>query len=365
MRRLTSSMTWRSCGETRMAVTIAPKPASASTTSGQTPTRRLTSRDTPFASTRMSPTFRRVTKVDAMPERSRSRNSIRFRCVPTATISSAPFSNASSSARSSLIPGAGTVWYGDAEPVEPRSARRVAVAAVRVDDDLGTAEQRLVRDRVHVSDDDVRLPAELEQRVGAAVHGDEHGLEVADVALDDPQVALHPGTARDDERVPVAEARAQRRELHRAGEHAALLAQVAHRVLGELLERMRHAPALIGERARQLVDAQRASRRDAVAVPEDAAAAHRYELALAHRVEQLRAGDVDQLHAAAHEQQRPRVREAAGLRRRAVDDDARARVEQLLRRDAVDVAVVDDRDVAALQPPRRGASSSGRGAPAL
>ena len=33
-------------------------------------------------------------------------NSIRLKCVPTATISSAPFSNASSSAMSSLIPGA-------------------------------------------------------------------------------------------------------------------------------------------------------------------------------------------------------------------------------------------------------------------
>ena len=40
--------------------------------------------------------------------RLRSRNSIRLKCVPTATISSAPFSYASSIARSSLIPGVGT-----------------------------------------------------------------------------------------------------------------------------------------------------------------------------------------------------------------------------------------------------------------
>ena len=54
---------------------------------------------------------------------------------------------------------------------------------------------------------------------------------------------------------------------------------------------------------------------------------------------------VDQPHAAAHELQRPGVREAAGLRLRDVDDDAHARLDQLLGRDTVEVGVVDDRDV--------------------
>ena len=62
----------------------------------------------------------------------------------------------------------------------------------------------------------MRLVADLEQRVGAAVHGDEHGPEVADVTGDDAQVALHPGAARDDERVAVPEARLQRREVDAA-----------------------------------------------------------------------------------------------------------------------------------------------------
>ena len=53
---------------------------------------RLASRDTPFASIRISPTLRRVMKVEDIPARFRSRNSIRLKCVPTATISSAPFS---------------------------------------------------------------------------------------------------------------------------------------------------------------------------------------------------------------------------------------------------------------------------------
>ena len=67
-------------------------------------------RETPFASTRISPTFSRVTNVDDIPARSRSRNSIRLKCVPTATMSSAPFSKARSSAMSSLIPGIATTW---------------------------------------------------------------------------------------------------------------------------------------------------------------------------------------------------------------------------------------------------------------
>ena len=160
-----------------------------------------------------------------------------------------------------------------------------------------------------------------------------------------------PGAARDDERVPVAEARAQRRELDGAGEHAALLAQVAHRVLGELLERLRHAAALLGERARELVDAQRAPGRDAVAVPEDAAAADGDEVAFAgpRRRAPCPTTSISSTPPRTSSSgpgfgKRPR------LRRRAVDDDARAGVEQLLRRDAVDVAVVDDRDVAGLEP---------------
>jgi hypothetical protein len=39
------------------------------------PIRRLTSRETPLASIRISPTFSRVTNVDDMPARLRSRNS--------------------------------------------------------------------------------------------------------------------------------------------------------------------------------------------------------------------------------------------------------------------------------------------------
>ena len=43
-----------------------------------------------------------------MPLRFLSRNSIRLKCEPTITISSAPFSAATSIATSSLVAGAGT-----------------------------------------------------------------------------------------------------------------------------------------------------------------------------------------------------------------------------------------------------------------
>src|SRR5262249_50864240 len=162
----------------------------------------------------------------------------------------------------------------------------------------------------------------------------EHGAELADVARNDAQVALHAGPARDDERVPVAEARAEHRELDSARENSTLLAQVSHGVLRELLERLRHAAPLLRERARDLVGAEHATGCEAVAVAKDAAAPDRDELTLVDGIEELLSVDVDELNAAAHEQERPRVGEPSGLRRRAVDDDPGARVEQLLGRDA-------------------------------
>jgi hypothetical protein len=55
--------------------------------------------------------------------------------------------------------------------------------------------------------------------------------------------------------------------------------------------------------------------------------------------------DVDETDSAADERQRAGVREAAGLGRRDVDDDAYARLDELFRRHAIDVSVIDDGDV--------------------
>jgi hypothetical protein len=150
--------------------------------------------------------------------------------------------------------------------------------------------------------------------------------------------------------VAVAEARPERREVDPLGEQAALLAQVAHRVVGERLERLGHPPLLLGQGPLELGRVQQAPAGEARAVAEDARAAHGQELAVADFVEQRRPRRVDQPHAAADEEQRPRIREASGLRVGHVHDDAHARLDQLLRRDAVEVGVVDDCDVVRGQP---------------
>src|SRR5205823_14495758 len=81
------------------------------------------------------------------------------------------------------------------------------------------------------------------------------------------------------------------------------------------------------------------------AVAIEARAANGEELTFVDVFEQLSAGDLDEPYAAAHERQRSRVWKTAGERGGDVDHDAHARLEQLLGRDAVEIGVLDDRDV--------------------
>ena len=185
-----------------------------------------------------------------------------------------------------------------------------------MDQELRPRLQSPVGDGVHVADDHVRLVPRLEQRVCATVDADENRLEVADVRLDDPQIALVTGAARDDERVAVTKPRLDHREVDPLGEDPPLLAEVAHGVLGEGLERFRHPSTLLGQRGREVLRLQDLPRGHAIAVPEDARAADRDELAVGDLVEELRARRIDQANASANEQQRARVREPARLRRR-------------------------------------------------
>ena len=90
--------------------------------------------------------------------------------------------------------------------------------------------------------------------------------------------------------------------------------------------------------------------RDTRPVPEEAPAANGEPLAVRDLVEELAARHVDQANASADEEERAGVRVAARVRRRDVDDDADARLDQLLGRDAVEIGVVDDRDVVGVQP---------------
>jgi hypothetical protein len=110
------------------------------------------------------------------------------------------------------------------------------------------------------------------------------------------------GTAGDDESVPVSEARLEGREVDALGEEPTLLAQVAHGVIGERLECLRHAAALLGEGGREVRCLPHPPGDETVAVPEDARAPHREQVAVAHRVEELRPGRVDQADASANEE---------------------------------------------------------------
>ena len=197
---------------------------------------------------------------------------------------------------SSLIPGRGHRREREAEGVQPVGAGRPPVG-VRVHEQLGARAQSRVRDRVEVADDHVRLEPDLEQRIGAAVDGDEHRLEVPDVRADDPEVALVPGPACDDDGVPVAEPRLQRRELDPVGEQLALVAEVAQRVVRERLERLGDAALLVGERADERVLGELDALGEPRAVPPQVTAAHGDGLAVGDLLEQVGARRVDEADA--------------------------------------------------------------------
>ena len=158
----------------------------------------------------------RVRKVDAMPLRPLSRNSTIVAWVPTATMSCAPASYASSIATSSLVPSATNSWYVDA-PLERGSRAR---ARARRDARGARARRRsasaVLGHRVEVADDDVGLEADLEQRVGAAVDTDEHRPVLADVRPQRGEVAAVVVTAHDHERVAALELGVQRRQRRAA-----------------------------------------------------------------------------------------------------------------------------------------------------
>ena len=210
---------------------------------------------------------------------------------------------------------------------------------------LTPCAERGVGDGVEVADDQVGGQPDLAERVGAAVDGDQHRAEVADVGPHHAQVRLVSRAARDDERVPVADPGAQRGKLDPGGERAGLLLQVAQRVLRERAERLGDAALLVDERLLERRGVEHGALGDERPVPPDAPAVEAHELAVGEEVEQRCAGGVDEPDPGADELQRARIREASGRRARDVDDGPDARLRELLRRDAVEVWVVDDRDV--------------------
>jgi len=103
-------------------------------------------------------------------------------------------------------------------------------------DEFGAAAQRRVGHRVHVPDDQVGRVAVLEQRVGAAVHPDEHRPVLADIGLERAQVLAVVVAADDDQHVLPVEVGADVGHPDAVEEQVALAAQVLHRVRREGLE---------------------------------------------------------------------------------------------------------------------------------
>ena len=119
------------------------------------------------------------------------------------------------------------------------------------------------------------------------------------------------GAVRDHERV-MSQTRAQGRERDSLGQQLPLVAQEAHRVLGEGLERRGHAPLLVGKSPLEVALRQHVPLREPVAVAVEPGAAHGHELAVGELLEQLRAGSVDQADPATDELERPGIRKAPG-----------------------------------------------------
>ena len=219
-----------------------------------------------------------------------------------------------------------------------------------MDENLCAAPQCFVGYGVHVAHDHVRLVAGLEERVGAPVHADQDRLERADVGLHHAQVALVARTACHHERMAVTEARLQSRELDPFGEQLPFLPEVAHRVLGKCLERFGDSAALFGELPFELPLLEHVPRRKTRSIAVETSAANGQELSLVHMLEEAVGHHVDQPDASTYECERSWIWKASGLRRGHVDHYAYSGFEECFRRDAIEIGVVDDRDVVRREP---------------
>ena len=230
-----------------------------------------------------------------------------------------------------------------------RASRRLAVG-VGVHDELGAAAQRRLGRGVHVADDHVGLEALREQRVGAAVDGEDRGLHVADVGPQRAQVLLVVDAAHDDERRPVAEVRVEARQLDAPGQQLALLEHVLDRVLRERLERVADlAAALVGGGADVLGLLHDRRWRAACRRGAPRRRGRWTRIAVGEALEERVVGQVDEVDARLDEQQRAHVRIGARRGRAAVEHGEDPRGDEVLRGDAIEVLVVEHGDGAGTQ----------------
>ena len=186
-------------------------------------------------------------------------------------------------------------------------------------DQLGPRAKRLVGGGVHVAEHDVGLQADFEDRVGAAVHADEHRTHVAYVGPKRAQVLAIGGPPYDDQRVTLAEAGAHRGQLDLPNQELPLLAEPGHGVLGECRERVVDALSLRLEPLSELVGGQLAPCGEHGPVAADLPAGDHHHLTVPKLLEQRRGWSVDQSDSGLRQHERLRVRIAAGGERRHVD----------------------------------------------
>jgi hypothetical protein len=144
--------------------------------------------------------------------------------------------------------------------------------------------------------------------------------------------------------------RSQRRKLDPLRQELSFLPQVAHRVLCKRLERFSDPAALFGELPFELPLLEYLSRRKTCSVAVETGSAHGQQLTLVHVFEETFSRHIDQADSSAHECKRSWIWKAAGLRRSDVDHDAHTGLEERFRRDAIEIRVVDDRNVVGREP---------------
>ena len=157
------------------------------------------------------------------------------------------------------------------------------------------------------------------------------------------------GPPDDDQHVPVAEARPGLRQVDRTREQTALLPQVGHRVLGEVVERPVDPAALLLETHRQLLGLEHPALHHQFTARPDSAALHLDLVPVRDPLEQL-GTRVDQPDAGSHQRQGPGVRIGAVGRGCRIERGADAAGGQLLGGDPVEVAMVDHGQVAGSKP---------------
>ena len=189
------------------------------------------------------------------------------------------------------------------------------------------------------------------ERVGAAVDGDQHGLVLADVRAERLEVVLVVVTAHHHEGVAPAYSRAQRRELERLERDLRFGVDVRERVARERLELHADGPARFLHARFDLVGREQLPHCQLLVVAPERAVAQLQHFTFSDLVHDLGPDGVEQRDPGRHDPDRTTVGIAPRDRRSGVHDRGDPRRHQRVGRDPVDVAVIDDCDVARVDAP--------------